>query len=109
MLAVTIAELIHPSLTGVSLFLPTILRGLYPGRTTVQIQLLSVGPYCVAFVWTLFLCFLSARLDRRGVVLLISSPFAIAGKRGTLHTSRNRSLTAFLGGTASRLHHVCRD
>ncbi|KAM0745965.1 MFS general substrate transporter [Meredithblackwellia eburnea MCA 4105] len=67
------------SVQGVSLFLPTILKALYPGMSTVQVQLRTVPPYIVAFVWTLFLSYMSDRLNRRGIVLLISSPFAIAG------------------------------
>jgi hypothetical protein len=39
----------------------------------------SVPPYIVAFVWTLSLSWLSSRIDRRGFVLLASSPFAVAG------------------------------
>lgn len=38
-----------------------------------------VPPYIVAFVWTLSLAWLSSRIDRRGFVLLATSPFAIAG------------------------------
>ncbi|ORY76008.1 major facilitator superfamily domain-containing protein [Leucosporidium creatinivorum] len=67
------------SVQGVSLFLPTIIRALYPGLPTVQIQLRTVPPYVVAFAWTLALAWLSSRIDRRGLVLLATSPFAIAG------------------------------
>ncbi|GAA5872682.1 hypothetical protein JCM8547_003730 [Rhodosporidiobolus lusitaniae] len=64
---------------GVSLFSPTIIRALYPGMTTVQIQLRSVPPYAVAFAWAIFVAWLSAKINRRGVLLLFSIPFAIAG------------------------------
>ncbi|GAA5868588.1 hypothetical protein JCM8547_003196 [Rhodosporidiobolus lusitaniae] len=64
---------------GVSLFSPTILRALYPGMKTVQIQLRSVPPYAVAFVWTIFLTFISSKINRRGIVMLCSFPFALAG------------------------------
>lgn len=33
----------------------------------------------MAFVWTLSLTYLSNRIDRRGFVLLCTSPFAVAG------------------------------
>ncbi len=67
------------SVQGVSLFLPTIIRALYPTLPTVQVQLRTVPPYVVAFVWSISLAYLSNRLDRRGWVLLCTSPFCIAG------------------------------
>jgi hypothetical protein len=67
------------SVQGVSLFLPTIIKALYPNLPTVQVQLRTVPPYVVAFVWSLALAYLSNRLDRRGWVMLCSSPFALAG------------------------------
>ncbi|GAA5942570.1 uncharacterized protein JCM15063_000038 [Sporobolomyces koalae] len=67
------------SVQGVSLFLPTIIRALYPGLPTVQVQLRTVPPYVVAFFWSLGLAYLSNRIDRRGFVMLCSSPFALAG------------------------------
>lgn len=51
---------------GVSLFLPTIIKALYPGMSTVEIQLRSVPPFVVAFAWSLLLAYLYNRLDRRG-------------------------------------------
>lgn len=36
-------------------------------------------PYVVAFAWTLSLAWFSSRIDRRGLVVLATSPFAIAG------------------------------
>ncbi|GAA6041348.1 hypothetical protein JCM8097_007675 [Rhodosporidiobolus ruineniae] len=64
---------------GVSLFSPTILKAMYPGMSTVQIQLRSVPPYAVAFVWSLFIAFLSAKINRRGIPLLMSYPLALVG------------------------------
>ncbi len=67
-------------ISGVSLFLPTIIAALYPGLPTVQVQLRTVPPYMVAFVWGLAVAYLSNRINQRGWVMLASSPFAIAGE-----------------------------
>lgn len=39
----------------------------------------ALPPYVVAFFWSLALAYLSKRLNRRGFVMLCSSPFALAG------------------------------
>ena len=52
---------------------------MYPNLPTVQIQLRSVPPYIVAWVWTLALAFCSMKTDRRGIFLAITIPFALAG------------------------------
>ncbi|GJN87098.1 hypothetical protein Rhopal_000043-T1 [Rhodotorula paludigena] len=64
---------------GVSLFSPTILRSMYPGMSTVAIQLRSVPPYVVAWFWTIGLAYASTRFNRRGIILLIAVPFSIVG------------------------------
>ncbi|GAA5918785.1 hypothetical protein JCM6882_006575 [Rhodosporidiobolus microsporus] len=69
----------NTTVQGVSLFSPTILRGMYPGMSTVDIQLRSVPPYAVAFVWSLGIAFFSAKINRRGIALLISYPLALVG------------------------------
>ncbi|GAA6014489.1 hypothetical protein JCM10207_001625 [Rhodosporidiobolus poonsookiae] len=63
---------------GVSLFSPTIIKAMYPGMSTVQIQLRS-PPYVVAWVWSLAVAYFSARINRRGIPLLITIPLALVG------------------------------
>ncbi|BGP13501.1 hypothetical protein JCM10213_000691 [Rhodosporidiobolus nylandii] len=63
---------------GVSLFAPTIIKAMYPGLSTVQIQLRS-PPYAVAWVWSLGIAFFSARINRRGIPLLVTIPLALCG------------------------------
>lgn len=50
---------------GISFFLPTIIRTIYPGRSTVQQQLLTVPPYIVGAFFVLLLPTLAWRFDSR--------------------------------------------
>jgi MFS family permease len=59
------------------LFLPTIIAGL--GYTAHEAQLWSVIPYAVAACVTLFVSFLSDKLQIRGVMMLCTLPLAIIG------------------------------
>jgi len=64
---------------SISFFLPTIIRTIYPGRTTVQQQLLTVPPYIVGAFFVLLIPTLSWRFDHRQWFLAITGPTAIAG------------------------------
>ncbi|KAH7113324.1 major facilitator superfamily domain-containing protein [Dendryphion nanum] len=64
---------------SISFFLPTIIRTIYPGRTTVQQQLLTVPPYIVGGFFVLLIPTLSWRFDHRQWFLVITGPTAIAG------------------------------
>lgn len=58
--------------------MPTIIAtlGTY---TTVQVQLRSVPPYVVGFVWTVIIAYIGMRYRVRGAILAFTSLFTIAG------------------------------
>ncbi|KAH7317561.1 major facilitator superfamily transporter [Rhexocercosporidium sp. MPI-PUGE-AT-0058] len=64
---------------SISFFLPTIIKSIYPGRTTVQQQLLTVPPYIVGAFFVLLIPTLSWRFDHRQGFLAITGPTAMAG------------------------------
>ncbi|KAL4929506.1 major facilitator superfamily domain-containing protein [Aspergillus undulatus] len=66
-------------LDGLAFFLPTIISTIYPAASVVQQQLYTVPPYALGTVACLVVCFLSTRLDRRGIFLVICAPFSIIG------------------------------
>jgi hypothetical protein len=63
---------------GISFFLPTIVRSIYPGRTTVQLQLFTVPPYVVGAVCTVIITTLSWRFDHRQTLIACTGPTIIA-------------------------------
>lgn len=67
---------------GLAFFLPTVIRTLYPNRTVVQLQLLTVPPYIAGGVFVLALPYLSMKTRHRTSFvilggLLIAIGFAI--------------------------------
>ena len=60
-----------------SLFLPTIIKGL--GFTTAQAQLLTTPPYAFAFIITMSAAVLAEKTKRRAPFIIASSSFAIIG------------------------------
>lgn len=64
---------------GVSFFLPTIVRTIYPDRSVEMQQLLTVPPYVVGAITCVAICFYSSRLDRRGRFLIFCSPLPAVG------------------------------
>ncbi|KAJ5995546.1 MFS general substrate transporter [Penicillium waksmanii] len=64
---------------SISFFLPTIIKSIYPGRTAVQQQLLTVPPYIVGGFFVLLITTLSWRFDHRQWFLAITGPTAMAG------------------------------
>ncbi|CAI4217804.1 unnamed protein product [Parascedosporium putredinis] len=59
---------------GLAFFLPTIVRSIYPEFTVVQQQLYSVPPYAVGAFFVLAYPALSWYLDRRQVLIALTSP-----------------------------------
>ena len=55
------------------------MRAIYPGSSTIQLQLKTVPPYIVGAFTTLLFPYLSMRTGKRGLWFLISGPFVIAG------------------------------
>lgn len=64
---------------GVSFFLPTIVRTIYPDRTVEMQQLLTVPPYVVGAVGCVAIAYASWRLERRGIFLIFSAPLTVVG------------------------------
>lgn len=64
---------------GISFFLPTIIRTIYPGRTTVQQQLLTVPPYIVGAFFMLVIPTLSWRYNHRQLFIALTGPAVIVG------------------------------
>jgi len=60
-----------------SLFLPTIIRDM--GYTSAQSQLLTIPPYAVATLFTIFWAILSERYAKRALFIIITSTVAIIG------------------------------
>jgi len=64
---------------GLAFFAPTIVRTIYPDKTTVMQQLYTVPPYVVGGFFTLMLPLLSWRFDRRQIFLIATTPLVIIG------------------------------
>lgn len=64
---------------SISFFLPTIIRTIYPGRTTIQQQLLTVPPYIVGGFCMLVITTMSWRFDHRQWFIAMTGPTAVAG------------------------------
>ena len=95
---------------GISFFLPTIIRAIYPGRTTVQQQLLTVPPYVVGAFCLLTFSWMATKYNTRQIFLFMSAPTVMAGY-AILLGSQNPNVRyagvflaascAFLGGSLS--------
>ncbi|KAK4133686.1 MFS general substrate transporter [Trichocladium antarcticum] len=64
---------------GLAFFAPTIVRAIYPDKSTVTQQLFTVPPYVVGGFFTLLLPLISWRIDRRQIILIASTPLIIIG------------------------------
>ncbi|KAI4944476.1 hypothetical protein J4E86_009535 [Alternaria arbusti] len=64
---------------AISFFLPTIVRTIYPARTVVQQQLLTVPPYVLGVVCTILITTVSWQMNSRQTLIALTGPFVIAG------------------------------
>lgn len=64
---------------GLAFFLPTIVKTIYGHKTTVQQQLYTVPPYIVGAFFTVLLPFISWRLDKRQILIILSAPMVMVG------------------------------
>lgn len=64
---------------GLSVFLPTIVKSIYPNTSAVSQQLHTVPPYVVGAFTALLLPYLSYKFNNRQVVLIVSAPTIIIG------------------------------
>ncbi|OQV05507.1 hypothetical protein CLAIMM_10234 [Cladophialophora immunda] len=77
------------TIQGLSVFLPTIVKTIYPETTTVEQQLRTAPPFVVAAFMTILYSYLSYRTGRRQIFLILSAPLIIIGYAmflGTTHT-----------------------
>ncbi|ODQ55156.1 MFS general substrate transporter [Saitoella complicata NRRL Y-17804] len=65
------------TINSFSLFIPSILRSM--GYTAERAQLMTVGPYALACVWSVALAYFSDKTRKRGLWILISMPFIVIG------------------------------
>ncbi|KFA79987.1 hypothetical protein S40288_01836 [Stachybotrys chartarum IBT 40288] len=75
----TVFFLNNITVQGLAFFLPTIVRTIYPMRTTVQQQLFTVPPYAVGAFFVLALPLISWRIDRRQIIMFLTTPLVIMG------------------------------
>lgn len=81
--------LINITVQGIAFFLPTIVRSIYPKKTIVQQQLLTVPPYLFGAVVVVATCYTSWKLDRRNIFLAIGASVVIPGYAIFLSTTNS--------------------
>jgi sugar phosphate permease len=64
---------------AVAIFTPTIVKTIYPHKTTIQLQLQTVPPYIVGAFFVLLFPYLAWKTKRRGLYMLISAPLMVIG------------------------------
>lgn len=64
---------------GLAFFLPTIVRTIYPDRTTITQQLFTVPPYVVGAFFTVLIPAFSYKLDRRQIFIILCAPMVMVG------------------------------
>lgn len=98
---------------GLAFFLPTIVKSIYPDRTTITQQLFTVPPYVVGGVFTLLIPLASYKTDRRLIFIIICCPLVMAGYAmflGTTNATARYAATfliassAFAPGALSNAH-----
>ncbi|SCV69351.1 BQ2448_2371 [Microbotryum intermedium] len=64
---------------GLGFFLPTIVRTIFPRKSTIELQLRTTPPYIVGAVISLVLPYLSWKTGRRALWMTVSAPLMIIG------------------------------
>jgi len=64
---------------GLAFFAPTIVKTIYPHNTVVYQQLRTVPPYVVGAFFTVLFPYLSWKIDRRTIFIIISAPLVMIG------------------------------
>lgn len=64
---------------GLAFFAPTIVRSIYPNKSTIHQQLYTVPPYVVGAFFTVLIPAISYRMDRRQILIVLSAPAMMAG------------------------------
>ncbi|GAA5844044.1 hypothetical protein JCM11251_003008 [Rhodosporidiobolus azoricus] len=74
-LAVSLIFLLNNiTVQGVGFFLPTIIRTIYPDRSTIELQLRTVPPYVVGAAMVLASGYLSFKTKKRALYMLFAAP-----------------------------------
>lgn len=71
--------LVNITVQGIALFLPTIVRTIYPDETTVRQQLFTVPPYVVGIFVNILIPWISWKTDRRQIFIMLSAPLVMVG------------------------------
>ena len=71
--------LVNITVQGIALFLPTIVRTIYPEETIVRQQLYTVPPYIVGAVFIIVLPLISWKLDSRQSIIILCAPLVMIG------------------------------
>ncbi|KAI0203627.1 MFS general substrate transporter [Astrocystis sublimbata] len=64
---------------GLAFFTPTIVATIFPDKTTVEKQLLTVPPYILGAIFVIATSLASWRYDRRAIFIAISAPLTMVG------------------------------
>ena len=64
---------------GLAFFAPTIVRTIYPDKTTIMQQLYTVPPYVVGAFFTVLFPLISWFTDRRQIFMILSAPMVMVG------------------------------
>ncbi|KAM0789056.1 hypothetical protein ACM66B_003119 [Microbotryomycetes sp. NB124-2] len=70
---------VNVTVQGIAVFMPTIVRTLFPGRTVVHQQLLSAPPYVFGACVNIIVPLIASKTARRGYCMLATAPMAIIG------------------------------
>ncbi|CEQ41985.1 SPOSA6832_03755 [Sporobolomyces salmonicolor] len=76
---------------GLGFFLPTVIKTIYPKKTTIALQLRTVPPYIVGAFFTLLVPYLSWKHQRRGLYMVLSAPFMMTGYAVFLGTTNSQA------------------
>lgn len=76
---------------GLAFFLPTIVRTIYPEKSTIQQQLQTVPPYIVGAFSTILIPYLSGRFNRRIGLFIVTPIFMMVGYIMFLATDNPRA------------------
>ncbi|KAK4155594.1 major facilitator superfamily domain-containing protein [Chaetomidium leptoderma] len=91
---------------GLAFFAPTIVRAIYPDKSTIMQQLFTVPPYVVGGLFTLILPLISWYLDRRQIVMIACTPMVIIGYSmflGTTNSTARYAATFLLSSSTFAL------
>lgn len=95
---------------GLAFFAPTIVKTIYPKETVIRQQLLTAPPYIVGGFFTVMFPFLSTRVDKRNIFLIMSAPLMMAGYimfLATTNTSVRYAATFVIASGAFSFGSLC--